>query len=332
MKQSLFVERYQDDWQRFEAWLAWREAQGGRHNVGAPPIAASEVPAVYRRICQHLALARQRQYSAEVIDRLHALALRGHHALYVARHRGLPGWRVFLTTDFPRLVRQEWRLVAAAALLFYVPLFALLVALQYFPDFVHYVLDGERIAHIREMYDPVNRRIGMREADTNVQMFAVYIGNNVRIGFQIFATGLAFGIGTVFYLVANGVIIGTIAGYLTATGFGTPFWSFVAGHSALELTALVIAGAAGFKLGLAVIAPGPRSRTAALRAVAPTAVRLVYGAALMLFAAAAVEAFWSPHTLFPPALKYAVGIGMWVLVIAYFVFAGRPRGKVRDAV
>ena len=151
------------------------------------------------------------------------------------------------------------------------------------------------------MYDPANKRLGMREADDNVAMFGFYIWNNVRIGFQTFATGLAFGLGTLFYLVFNGVMIGAVAGYLTEIGYGDPFWSFVSGHSAMELTAIAISGAAGLRLGAALIAPGLRSRKAALVAAARPAVQLMYGAAAMFFAAAFIEAFWSPLTDFPAA-------------------------------
>ena len=118
------------------------------------------------------------------------------------------------------------------------------------------------------MYDPANKRLGMREADTSLVMFGFYIWNNVRIGFQTFAGGLLAGVGSAWFLGANGVIIGAVAGYLTQVGYGETFWSFVAGHSSLELLAIVLSGAAGFRLGLAVIAPGNRSRKAALVAAA----------------------------------------------------------------
>jgi uncharacterized membrane protein SpoIIM required for sporulation len=121
------------------------------------------------------------------------------------------------------------------------------------------------------------------------------------------------------------VILGAVAGYLTQAGFGQTFWSFVAGHSALELLAIALSGAAGFKLALAIIAPGNASRKAALVAAARPAVRIMYGAAVMFLAAAFVEAFWSPLTGIPFGLKIAVGIGFWVVLLGYFLFAGRNR-------
>jgi uncharacterized membrane protein SpoIIM required for sporulation len=281
------------------------------------------MPQRYRRLCHHLALAADRQYSPDLVDRLNLLALRGHHALYANRRRQSQRIVDFLLVAFPSLVRTEWRVVTAAALLFYGPLAGLIVALQVWPEFVHYLLNPNQIAGYHEMYDPANQRLGMREADTHLAMFGFYIWNNVRIGFQTFAGGLLAGLGTVWYLAANGVILGAVAGYLTQVGFGDTFWSFVSGHSALELTAIVISGAAGLRLGLAVIAPGNRTRKAALVAAARPAVRLMYGAALMFAAAAFVEAFWSPLTSVPHAVKIWAGLAGWVLLLGYLALSGR---------
>jgi uncharacterized membrane protein SpoIIM required for sporulation len=327
VRQATFEAEHERDWTRFENWLDRHERlrRGTEGSGGPEPLADTEVPRTYRRICQHLALARDRQYSPELVDRLNRLALRGHHLFYGARGGGAAGAVEFLIEGFPRLVRAEAPLVAAAALLFFGPLVALVAALQWFPDFVYYVLAPESLAQFQEMYDPANERLGRRDADDNVLMFGYYIWNNVKIGFQTFATGLAFGLGSIFYLVTNGVLIGAIAGYLTQAGFAETFWSFVAGHSAMELVAIVISGAAGLRLGAALVAPGQRSRAAALTAAARPAVRLMYGAAAMFVIAAFIEAFWSPLTTFPPATKYAVGIVLWIAVLGYLALGGRAR-------
>jgi len=328
MRQAVFEARYAQDWTSFEQWLDQREKAKRATRRGPQPalMPDAEIPRAYRRLCQHLALARDRAYSPELVDRLNHLALRGHHLLYGARsHRRSRIARFFLD-DFPGRTRAEWPLVAIAATLFFGPLIAIGVALQFYPDFVHYLLSPRTIGRIQEMYDPANRQLGMRASDTNVMMFAFYIWNNVRIGFQCFATGLLFGLGTVFYLVSNGVQIGAVAGHLTQAGFGTPFWSFVAGHSAMELVAIAISGAAGLKLGAALIAPGNVTRRAALVGAARGAIRLVYGAATMFLVAAFIEAFWSPLTIFAPETKYTVGVIMWAFVLGYFLFVGRARG------
>ena len=316
MRQRQFETAHEREWQEFEKFLDHPRER---------PFDPAEMPLRYRRICQGLALASDRHYSPELVDRLNQLALRGHHALYRNPRRQSQRVLEFLAAGFPALVRQEWRLVAAAALLFFGPLLGLIAVLQAFPEFVHYLLAPEQIANFHAMYDPANRRLGTREADSSLMMFGFYIWNNVRIGFQTFAGGLAAGVGSIWFLGANGIVIGAVAGYLTQIGYTETFWSFVAGHSSLELLAIVLAGAAGLRLGQAVIAPGNVSRKAALVAAARPAVRMMYGAALMFFAAAFVEAFWSPLTEIPFHFKIAAGVAGWLLLLGYFLFAGRAR-------
>jgi uncharacterized membrane protein SpoIIM required for sporulation len=316
MKQAPFEAAHAHEWQQFEDFLDKPKSSA------FPP---EEMPARYRRLCQSLALAADRQYSPALVDRLNELALRGHHALYQNRRRQTQRVVEFMLAGFPALVREEWRLALAATLLFFGPLLGLIAVLQFFPEFVHYLLTPEQIANFHEMYDPASKHLGMREADTSVAMFGLYIWNNVQIGFQTFAGGLAYGVGSIWFLVSNGVVIGAVAGYLTQIGYTRTFWSFVAGHSSFELIAIVLSGAAGLRLGLALIAPGNLSRKAALVAAAKPAVRIMYGAALLFFIAAFVEAFWSPLTEVPYRAKIAAGVAGWVLLAAYFAFAGRAR-------
>jgi uncharacterized membrane protein SpoIIM required for sporulation len=316
LRQAGFELAHGAEWQAFEKFL---------DGTQPAPFEAAEMPARYRRLCQSLALAADRQYSPELIDRLNRLALRGHHLLYRNRRRESQQVLEFLLGGFAALVRKEWRLVVASGVLFFGPLVGLIALLQSFPEFVHYLLTPEQIASFHSMYDPANRRLGMREADTSLMMFGFYIWNNVRIGFQTFAGGLAAGVGTLWFLAANGVIIGAVAGYLTQVGYSETFWSFVAGHSSAELLAIVLAGSAGLRLGLAVIAPGNLTRKAALVAAARPAVRLMYGAALMFFLAAFVEAFWSPITQVPFHFKITAGIAGWLVFLLYFLLAGRAR-------
>ena len=128
-----------------------------------------------------------------------------------------------------------------------------------------------------------------RQSDSDFMMFGFYIMNNISITFQLFASGLVLGLGTLFYVVVNGVFIGAASGHLINAGYQSTFFQFVIGHGSFELTALVVAGGAGFMLGHALLAPGMVGRLAALRLVAPRAVRIVMGAALMCLIAAFIE-------------------------------------------
>jgi uncharacterized membrane protein SpoIIM required for sporulation len=321
MNQTVFETRHRKDWQTFEAWLAQLDKRDAeRADV------AQQWPHRYRELAHHLALARDRAYSPELVDYLNQLALRGHQVLYGARSNALNGIVNFIGHGFPALVRQESLLVWIAIALLFVPLLGLIAVLQYFPEFAYYLASPEQLRSYERMYAPGNDVLGPhRAAGNQVLMFGFYIWNNVKIDFQCFAGGLLYGIGSIFFLLFNGVSIGAVAGHLTQLGYIQTFWGFVSGHSSWELLGAAISGAAGLKLGWALIAPGRLTRVAALKEAARPAVRLLYGAAGMTTIAAFIEAFWSSSGAIAPEIKYAVGITFWVLCGVYFLFAGKGR-------
>ncbi|ALN88372.1 hypothetical protein LC55x_5125 [Lysobacter capsici] len=326
MRQERFVERHQAEWRDFELWLEKRSVSARdarRHRREWTGIADDELPARHRRLCQQLALARRRGYSAVVTDRLQQLMQRGHSVLYQTKP---VHWRravEFLLAGFPRLVRAEARCMLAAALLFVVPLVTIFVAIQIKPDLAAGLFDAQSLANFEQMYDPAGKGDLGRTNEDDLQMFAHYIGNNVGIGFQTFASGLLAGLGTVFVLIFNGIMIGGVAGHLQAVGHGDPFWRFVAGHSAPELTAIVISGGAGLRLGLSLIAPGQRRRIDSLIHGGRRGAKICIGVFAMLVFAAFVEAFWSSISSVPAPIKYAVGAVLWLLVFAWLLRGGR---------
>ena len=322
MKQHLFEQRHGADWQRFETRLTSLE-KGKVDRKDCESFAAD-----YRHLCQHLALAQERGYSSHLIDQLQQLAMRGHQQFY--RHRSHLGAQIisFIIAGFPQLVRREWRAVLAGTLLFFGALIGMGLLTWQFPEMIYSLMDPEQVREMEKMYDPAARRIGRfaeRDSGDDWMMFGFYIMNNIGIAFQTFASGLIFGLGSLFFLLYNGLVIGAVAGHLTRIGYSETFWSFVIGHGAFELTAIAFAGAAGLKLGWALLAPGRLGRGEALRQAAGKAIQLVAGVILFLLIAAFVEAYWSSMTYATPVTKYWVGAGLWLLVIAYLLFAGRNR-------
>ncbi|MBC9251857.1 hypothetical protein A9179_16425 [Pseudomonas alcaligenes] len=322
MKQHLFEQRHANDWHSFAQLLDSLE-KGKADSQRCTRFAAD-----YRHLCQHLALAEERGYSSHLIDQLQQLAMRGHQQFY--RHRSHLGAQIigFIIAGFPRLVRREWRVVLSACLLFFGSLALMGLLTWGFPDLIYSLLDPEQVSGMEKMYDPDARRIGRfseRDSGDDWMMFGYYIMNNIGIAFQTFASGLLFGLGSLFFLLFNGLMIGAVAGHLTRLGYSETFWSFVIGHGAFELTAIAFAGAAGLKLGWALLAPGRLRRREALRQAAGDSIQLVAGVILFLIIAAFIEAFWSSMTYTTPTIKYWVGGGLWLLVISYFVFAGRTR-------
>ena len=322
MKQSLFESRHQPQWQAFAEQLT--QLEQGKTKAGE----LADFPHHYRRLCQHLALAQERGYSSYLVDPLQQLALRGHQQLY--RHRSQLAANVlsFLLADFPRLVREQWRFVLIASLLFFGSLVGIALLVYLFPELIYSIVSPQQVAEMQSMYDPDASRLGRvaeRASSEDWMMFGYYVMHNIGIAFQTFAAGLLFGLGSVFFLIFNGLIIGAISGHLTEIGYGQTFWSFVIGHGACELSAIALAGAAGLQLGWALIAPGHLTRGESLRLAARKSVQMLCGVMLFLLIAAFIEAYWSSTTAIAPWVKYLVGAGLWLLVATYLTFAGRTR-------
>jgi uncharacterized membrane protein SpoIIM required for sporulation len=338
MKQEAFVARHEAEWRMLEEWLRLRgdsPTQARKHPSRWEGLPDEDMPVRYRRLCQQLALARRRGYSPQIVERLQALMQQGHAVLYRAP---APQWRralMFFIAEFPRLVRAQRGCLWASLVLFAAPLVGMFVAVQYSPELALSVFSQQELASFEEMYDPADasRKLG-RDDGTDLMMFGHYIMNNISIGFRTFASGLLAGVGTIFVLLSNGVVIGTVAGHLQSVGHGDPFWRFVAGHSAPELTAIVIAGAAGLRLGLALIAPGRRRRIDSLIEAGRVGAQLCIGIFAMLVFAAFVEAFWSSIGWMPAAVKYSVGGVLWTLTFIWLWRGGRsnPTPVIGDQV
>jgi uncharacterized membrane protein SpoIIM required for sporulation len=269
-------------------------------------------------------LAKTRNYSPQLVDRLNQLALRAHQQLYARR---LPLGHLihqFLIAGFPRQVRREWRFVFSAIILFWGSALVSYVFTLLFPELIYSIMDPASISSLESAYDPSSGRIGTdRPASTDVQMFGYYIQHNIGIGFRTFASGIFAGIGSCFFLLFNGVMLGSISAHMTLLVYTETFFSFVIGHGSVELTAIVISGAAGIKIGYSLIAPGPSSRQESLRHAALESMPLVYGVIVLLLLAAGIEAFWSSKGVLPSSVKFAVGGIAWAAVLAYFSFAGK---------
>jgi uncharacterized membrane protein SpoIIM required for sporulation len=326
MRQEDFQRHHQAEWAALDLWLMARgRPQHNQRQLDQEGLISDlEFPPLYRRICQHLALSERRGYSALLIERLLDLAHRGHLVLYRPPPPRMHRIVSFFAADFPRLVRAQWRAMTVAAVLFFLPLLLMIGLLQWRPELAHSLFDIQQLAEIESMYDPADsdNRLG-RKSGTDMMMFGYYIWNNVSIGFRTFASGLLFCVGAIFVLITNGIMIGGVAGHLTAIGYGEPFWRFVVGHSAPELLAIVIAGGAGLQIGFALIAPGRRTRGRALVEAGIIGAKLVLGVFAMLVFAAFIEAFWSSIGWMPNVIKFSVGGLMWLTILLWLWRGGR---------
>jgi uncharacterized membrane protein SpoIIM required for sporulation len=320
-----FETEYQAEWNELQAMLSRLQGNASvKSKDKSAPLSGDRLAKLYRRACEHLALARARAYPAHIVERLDHITADAHQVIYSRREYGVARVVKLVTQDFPCSVRAHARYVCLATAVFILPLLVMGWLVYAQPELILSVVDPQTAANFEDMYSPNAEALGRRrDANTDMAMFGFYIRNNVGVAFQCFASGLLAGIGSLFFLAFNGVQAGAIAGYLTERGLGSTFYSFVVTHAAFELTAIVLAGAAGLRIGHSILAPGRKTRTQSLVAAARESIVIVYGCAGMLLIAAAIEAFWSSARWIPLLVKYSVAAICWLAVLAYFAWQGR---------
>jgi uncharacterized membrane protein SpoIIM required for sporulation len=229
-----------------------------------------------------------------------------------------------LLVRFPNAFRRHGWFMAAAAALFLIPLAVGWLAALASPSFPQRVLPAEQLDALARAY--AEGFVGGRAERVDAAMTGFYIDNNIGIAFQCFATGILLGFGSVFFLLYNGLAIGTTFGYVVRAGAGANILTFGCGHAPFELTAIVIAGGTGLRMGFALISTEGFTRAASLRKHALDLVALVAGVAVMLMIAALIEGFWSPSSI-PAIVKFGFSAAGTLLTFGFLGFAGRrPEG------
>ena len=322
MSRERFVRDRSQEWSEFESLLDRIERRGLRKSNSEE---AAQLPLLYRRLCQDLALSRRRAYGPRLSDHLNHLALRGHRVLHRRPPSSILRFLRFLAYGVPRLVRANAGLWWCSASAFAVPLLGVVWLAQSEPRWIEAVLGTEGAAQLGSMYADSAERIG-RPPGGDTMMFGFYIQNNIGIDFRAFAWGVLGGVGTLFVLVFNGLHFGAATAHIHRLGYEETFYAFVSGHSAFEVVGMLLAGMGGLKLGLALIAPGRRTRGHALREDGRVALHLLAGGASLTFLAAFVEGFWSAGPASPP-IKYTVGAALWLTTLLYLGFAGRADAR-----
>lgn len=328
MRETVFIEQYQSEWQQLEDYFAYQNASARerrKKGLARPVLSDADFPAKYRRLCNQLALAETRHFSQMLIERLNRLVIEGHRYLYRRHGLGVGKLFYFFSHTFPNAVRREKTAMLWATALFVVPALVLFVLIQFYPTLAYSFADEGTLLHIESMYEPnENDRLGAsRNSESDIMMFGVYIMNNISIALRSFAGGLIAGVGSIFITGFNGGYLGVIFSHLQNAGYAfKTLYPFVITHGAFELTAIVISGGAGLRLGFSMLFPGRYKRGESIARAAHNLVPIVIGFVAMLVLAAFIEAFWSAIVM-PNAVKYLVGSLCWLAVFYYFIFAGR---------
>jgi len=313
-----FVESRQATWNELEQFLA-QASRLALHRVPLDVFQRGHL--AYRQTIADLAYARMRFADHPVVGQLEALLARAHSVIYQARPAKRRDWTRFWTTDWPRLVRDEVRTVAFCTIFFLVA-----AALGGWLTIQHPEL--ERFFISEPMREAMRRGNLWTEGITRVAPMAssMIATNNISVALTCWALGITFGLGTLWLLLVNGLMLGVVFAACFRMGMHTALAEFVVGHGSLELPAIWIASAAGLVLGRAMVFPRRYSRGVELRLAARRSVQLALGTVPMLLVAAVVEAFISPSGASGRA-KATLGLALAALWGLYIVLSGRETSK-----
>lgn len=321
MTPSQFEKENEPRWQQLQQLL--KEVESNPKTAGV-----EEIPQLFRQTCHDLSVAQHRMYGPRLVGRLNTLAITGYRTL---ERRISGGWErlaQMVFKEFPQAVREERGLFWFCMVMFWGPFLFLASWTPFDPEWAMSILGPDGMIQMEMMYgkDTSPHDYMREEFGSNFGMFAFYIWNNVGIDLRTFAGGLLGGVGSIIIMLFNGAHLGAAVGYVHHACNPETFYAFVAGHSAPELMGVVISGMAGMRLGLSLVKPGPYDRKTALVLGGRRALILIAGAALMTAFAAVIEGFWSANP-FPPLMRYAVGILMWVVTLGYLFLRGRERSN-----
>ncbi|MFB2645794.1 stage II sporulation protein M [Raphidiopsis sp. BLCC-F218] len=306
-----WISTREENWQRLDSLLSKIERKRLKSLKSSE---IRELASLYRSITADLARSRTYNVSYTLVQSLQLLATRAYAQIYQGSRK--QEWEAviqFYRWGFPAIVQQTFPYIITATGLF---ILGMLVGWWYSwqdPRFMSLLVPESLISQVRDRGELwMGSIVGMEPlASSNIMI------NNISVSFSAVAGGITGGLFTIYILVFNGLLIGSIATLVGENNLAYPFWAFVFPHGALELPAIFFAGAAGLLLGRGILLPGKYLRLEAIKYYSSLAAQLVFGIVPLLIIAGIIEGFFSPNPIIPDPVKYLVGLAIFILLVMY---------------
>lgn len=307
-----YMQRNEPTWRRLEEL-----SRRGSSNLGKlSDDEVTELLSLYQRVSAQLSHARTQYADPDLNARLSQILGEARNVIYRRRGNPVRAAGRFLTETFPAAVWYSRRFVLVTLLCFFVPAVGMGVWLANSPA----ALDAAVPPEVQELV--AQEEFESYYSSDAAQNFAGTVTfNNIQVAFLAFALGVIPIIGPVWIIAFNGMSVGVIAAVMHRAGEGPQFWGLILPHGLLEISAILIAGAAGLRLSWALVAPGDRTRAHAFRDEGMRAVVIVMGLVMCFIVAGFIEGFVTPSGL-PTVLRVAVGVTVLAGFAAYIVLLG----------
>jgi len=322
LRSGRFRTEREAEWRRLEALLARAERGRGGQLTDAELL---ELPQLYRAALSSLSVARATALDASLVAYLESLATRAYFFVYGARTRVLERVAGFFRDDWPNAVRSIWRETLVSAAIFFGAAVVAYVLVLHDPEWFNSIMPGG-MAQGRDPSAPTAR---LKEIlyDTHhhegLSAFATFLfTHNSQVSILAFALGFAFCIPSALLIAENGLTLGALFALYSSRGLGFQLGGWLLIHGVTELLATILAGAAGFKIGWAVIFPGGRPRLEAAAAAGRTSGAAMAGVVVMLVFAGILEGI-GRQTITADWARWSIAWVSGVIWLAYFYLPRR---------
>ncbi|UOQ99283.1 stage II sporulation protein M [Hymenobacter sp. 5317J-9] len=311
MREAVFLRQNQERWQQYEK---------------QPAAGPDELAARFVALTDDLAYAQTFYPTSPTTAYLNGLAGKLHQRLYANKRQSHGRFAQFWAVELPLVVARHHRTLGFTALLFLV--FTALGALSAAQDdsFVRVVLGD---AYVNQTIEYIRRGdpMAVYKQEGETLMFLGITANNVYVALSIYVLGATLGIGTLVQMFRTGIMLGSFQyffyHYHMLRASVLTIWI----HGTLEISAVVVAGAAGFVMARGLLFPGTFSRSEAFRLAARDGLKMAIGLVPIFVVAGFLESFVTRHTEMPVAASLAI-IGSSAAFIAwYFVWHPRQLGR-----
>ncbi len=281
-----------------------------------------ELGQLYRQVAADLAAVREDPLSRRLADYLNQLLGRAHNLIYMGRKVRVKGIWYFYRQTFPAVFRATFNYTLLAFAIFAAAAVMGFLACLGDPGFQRYFLGPHMTETIERGEMWTHSIVTIRPLASSAIMT-----NNLSVSFAVFALGITAGVGTVYMLAVNGLLMGVISAACWQAGMSLDLLQFLAPHGVLELPAIFVAGGAGLLLARGLLFPGQLARRDSLALCGSQAVRMVLGIIPVLVVAGLVEGFISPSPV-APFLKFLLAMALASLAVLYVTQVGKNPAKL----